>query len=124
MPVLARSDGTVADGHLRLKTARKLGHSSNPNARWDHHRRRTQNATGYRMVIGSNAEPWLVVCTANTGSRRRLRDSWTIFSRATGAGSRLRSPEILYENRGEVMTEVRVRVSQPAVERTAPDHGI
>ena len=25
IPVLARSDGTVVDGHLRLKAARKLG---------------------------------------------------------------------------------------------------
>jgi len=25
VPVLARSDGTVVDGHLRLKAARKLG---------------------------------------------------------------------------------------------------
>jgi predicted RNase H-like nuclease (RuvC/YqgF family) len=25
IPVLARSDGTVCDGHLRLKSARKLG---------------------------------------------------------------------------------------------------
>ena len=26
IPVLARSDGEVVDGHLRLKAARKLGH--------------------------------------------------------------------------------------------------
>jgi hypothetical protein len=25
IPVLARSDGTVVDGHLRIKSARKLG---------------------------------------------------------------------------------------------------
>ena len=30
IPVLARSDGEVVDGHLRLKAARKLGHHRSP----------------------------------------------------------------------------------------------
>jgi hypothetical protein len=58
-PVLARSDGTVVDGHLRLKAARKLGSwpGGEPGTNFTSYGSLTRRALGSKRIAISFG-PW------------------------------------------------------------------